>query len=105
VRARIARGIRIDTQQRLEPHLEGSFFRGFAHRGVLDALAHIDESARDGPTERRILSLDQHNRPVRVVNEFDDDVGGQCWCRGYGHRWCLRGARDCVRARGFDSTN
>jgi len=75
--ARIARWIGVTAEQRLEFHAQRGFLLRFAHRGVLHRLADVHESAGQRPTVRRILAPDEHDRHVRPVRQFDNDVRGE----------------------------
>ncbi|OGI48072.1 MAG: hypothetical protein A3E57_05300 [Candidatus Muproteobacteria bacterium RIFCSPHIGHO2_12_FULL_60_33] len=80
VAARVAPRIGITSQQHLERHAQRRFLLGLAHGGVLHRFADIHETARQCPAMRRILAPDQHNRDIRTVPEFDDDIRGQRGC-------------------------
>src|SRR5207248_3327953 len=72
VPARIAIRAGVDSEQRCQLHLERSLFAGFANRRQFNRLADIDEAARNRPSGRKILALDEDNAPFHL----DDHVGG-----------------------------
>jgi len=79
VAARIARWIGITTQQYLERHAQCRFLLGFAHGGMFERFADVDKPPGQGPAMRRVLAPDQHDRHIRTILEFNNDVRGECW--------------------------
>src|SRR5690348_10492712 len=74
--AGVAIGIGVISEQGLELHLETRLLLRFPHRRMFQGLAHIHEAAGDGPTVGRILALDEYDGTARLVQQLDDDVGG-----------------------------
>src|SRR3989338_5538980 len=72
--AGVALRVGINTEQRLEFHRKRGLFPGLAHRRVLHGLAHVHETAGQGPAVRRIAALNEHDRRARALGELDDYV-------------------------------
>jgi len=69
---RVARRVGVDAEEGGECHVKPGLLARLADRGVLDALAVLDEPARDRPAGGRVSPPDEDN-PAR---DLDDDVDG-----------------------------
>src|SRR6516162_6393083 len=71
----------IDSKKSAQFHFERDLFARFTHRRLLDGLAEVDETAGNCPSERKILSLDEHD----LVANLDDHIGRKRWTHGTSH--------------------
>ncbi len=66
-------GVRAELADELD--VERGLFAGFPNGGGFERLAVIDETARQGPARRRVLSLDEDDAPEPAPgHDLDDDV-------------------------------
>ncbi len=75
VSTRIPTRIRIDTQQRLQLHLQPGFLQSLSHSRLFDTLTNIDKPARQSQTARRVTALHEHN-PLRPLLQTNNDIRG-----------------------------
>jgi len=85
VAARIARRIGVTAQQHLERHAQRRFLLGFAHGGMFERFADVHKPPGQSPAVRRVLAPDQHDRHIRTILEFNNDVRGERWRLRCGH--------------------
>ena len=77
VEARVPRGIRVGAELADERDLERRLFAGLADGGGFERLAVFDESPRERPARRRVLSLDEDDAAeTPPFHDLDDDVDG-----------------------------
>ena len=69
----VTRTARASSPAAAETDVEPGFLLRLAHGRRLDRLADVDEAARQRVAERRVMALDQHDRPSGPVLEFDHD--------------------------------
>jgi hypothetical protein len=90
VEARVPRRVRIRAELADELDVERGLLVGFAHRGRLERLAVVDETARQRPAGGRVLAFDEDDAPaLSAFHDLDDDVDGgeRVPELGAGHRW------------------
>ncbi len=78
VEARVAGGVRVSAELADELDVERGLLAGFADGGGFERLSVFDEAARQRPTGRRVLPLDDDDPPpLAAVHDLDDDVDGR----------------------------